>query len=325
MNKKIESIQMMRGIAALSVVICHLRIIGSAGYFGVDLFFCISGFIMMFITEKSCVGFLKKRFLRICPLYYLLTIGAFAMAFIAPQLLRSPDRGFDTLLRSFFFICGDKPGALTESTLVVGVGWTLCYEMLFYLLFFAAFTISHKNRHYITTVFLGIIVLIGVIVKPENQYFAFYTRPVLLEFALGMFAYKILYRRSQCNTTQRNITRYSLLLVAILIYASLFVWSIKVDRLFAAGIPTFIFFLLIFRALQDKKVAKFLVVLGNISYSLYLTHTFVITAFARLIMPTDKPNFSSIVACVIATGLAIGVAYVSWYLIENKLTKLIKI
>jgi peptidoglycan/LPS O-acetylase OafA/YrhL len=323
MNKKIESVQMMRGIAALSVVVCHLGIIGNTGGFGVDLFFCISGFIMMFVTEKSYAGFLKKRFLRICPLYYLLTIGAFAMAFIAPQLLRSPNNELDMLLRSLLFICGDN--AETESTIVVGVGWTLCYEMLFYLLFFAAFTISHKNRHYIATAFLVIIVLTGVIVKPENQYFAFYTSPILLEFALGMFAYKILYRRNQHNIMQHNTVRYSLLLLAILIYASLFVWGTKADRLFTAGIPTFVFFLLIFRALQDKKIAKFLIVLGNISYSLYLTHTFVITAFARLIMPTDKLNFSSIVASVIATGLTIGVAYVSWYLIENKLTNRIKI
>jgi peptidoglycan/LPS O-acetylase OafA/YrhL len=208
MNKKIESVQMMRGIAALTVVVCHLGIMGSVGTFGVDLFFCISGFIMMFITEKSCAGFLKKRFLRICPLYYLLTIGAFAMAFIAPQLLRSPNSGFDTLLRSLLFICGDKHDTLTDSTIIVGVGWTLCYEMLFYLLFFMAFTISHKNRHYIATAFLAVIVLTGVIVKPENQYFAFYTSPILLEFALGMFAYKILYRRSQHRTIQYNTIQY---------------------------------------------------------------------------------------------------------------------
>lgn len=83
MNQKIESVQMMRGIAALSVVFCHIGMLGR-GSFGVDLFFCISGFIMMLVTEKNCNNFLKKRFLRICPLYYLLTIGSFLMALIVP-------------------------------------------------------------------------------------------------------------------------------------------------------------------------------------------------------------------------------------------------
>ncbi|MDR1491167.1 MAG: acyltransferase [Planctomycetaceae bacterium] len=200
MNKKIESVQMMRGIAALSVVFCHLGIIGKGG-FGVDLFFCISGFIMMLVTEKNCDRFLKKRLLRICPLYYLLTIGAFAMAFIAPNLLRDANTGLDALLRSFFFIGGNE--------IMVGVGWTLCYEMFFYLLFFIAFKINHKNRHIISTAFLTAIVLTGLIIKTTNGYLEFYTQPILLEFALGMWAYIILYRGAQYNTIQYNTIQYS--------------------------------------------------------------------------------------------------------------------
>jgi peptidoglycan/LPS O-acetylase OafA/YrhL len=205
MNKKNESVQMMRGIAALSVVFCHLGMIGVGG-FGVDLFFCISGFIMMFVTEKSCDGFLKKRFLRICPLYYLLTIGAFAMAFIAPNLLRDANMELAALLRSFLFI-----GSTGNNNIIVGVGWTLCYEMFFYLLFFISFKISHKNRHIISITFLTIIVLAGLVIKPSNEYLLFYTQPILLEFALGIWAYKILYRRAQYNTIQYNTihTRYS--------------------------------------------------------------------------------------------------------------------
>lgn len=303
---------MMRGIAALSVIFAHIGMIGK-GSFGVDLFFCISGFIMMFVTEKSSDGFLKKRVLRICPLYYLLTILAFAVAFIIPNLLRDANTELVALLRSFLFI-----GSAENNKIIVGVGWTLCYEMFFYLLFFIALKISHKYRHIISTVFLTIIVFTGLIIKPSNEYLLFYTRPILLEFALGMFAYKILYWRNSKNI---NI----LLPLAIIIYISLFFVRLQIDRLFTAGIPTFVFFILTLKALQDKKIPKFFVVLGNISYSLYLTHTFVITSFSRLIMDIDhKVTASSIIASVFAISIAIGVAYISWYLVENKLTNWIK-
>jgi peptidoglycan/LPS O-acetylase OafA/YrhL len=327
MKSKIESVQMMRGIAALSVVICHLGY--GTGRFGVDLFFCISGFIMMLVTEKTCDGFLYKRLLRICPLYYLLTIGAFAVGFIAPQLLRSPNTEWDSLLRSFLFI------ASKEHEPVVGVGWTLCYEMFFYLLFFIAFKISHKNRHIISTAFLAIIVLAGVVLKPENEYLQFYVRPIILEFALGMLAFKILHRIEnkntiqyntiQYNTIQYNTIQYFYLLLAVALYVSLFFVNLGVDRLFAHGIPTFVFFVLIFKAFQNKKIVSFLVVLGNISYSLYLTHTFVITFFSKMILNIDhKLTFSSIAVSTLAISTAIGVGYLSWYVIENKLTNWIK-
>jgi peptidoglycan/LPS O-acetylase OafA/YrhL len=98
------------------------------------------------------------------------------------------------------------------------------------------------------------------------------------------------------------------------------------DRLFAAGVPTFVFFILIFRALHNKQVPKFLVVLGDISYSLYLTHTFIITSFSKLILDIDsKVTIVSIIASALAITITIAVAYFSWYLIENKLTNWIKI
>jgi peptidoglycan/LPS O-acetylase OafA/YrhL len=99
-----------------------------------------------------------------------------------------------------------------------------------------------------------------------------------------------------------------------------------IDRLFAHGIPTFVFFILIFKSLQNKKIVPFLVVLGNISYSLYLTHTFVITFFSKMVLNIDhKLTFLSIAISALAMGTAIAVGYFSWYVIENKLTNWIKI
>jgi peptidoglycan/LPS O-acetylase OafA/YrhL len=101
--------------------------------------------------------------------------------------------------------------------------------------------------------------------------------------------------------------------------------KLPVDRLFAAGVPTFVFFILIFKALQNSKIPKFPVILGNISYSLYLTHTFIITTFSKFIIDIDhKITVVSIIGLAFAISIVVGVAYISWYLIENKMTNWIK-
>ena len=68
-----DSIQALRGLADLFVVFQHVRFL-NFGAFGVDIFFCISGFMIMFTTEKSTKYFFRKRLVRILPLYYLMTL-----------------------------------------------------------------------------------------------------------------------------------------------------------------------------------------------------------------------------------------------------------
>ena len=58
-----DSIQALRGLAALFVVFQHIRFL-NFGAFGVDIFFCISGFMIMFTTEKSTKYFFRKRLIR---------------------------------------------------------------------------------------------------------------------------------------------------------------------------------------------------------------------------------------------------------------------
>lgn len=307
--KKIESIQMLRGIAALSVVICHLGL--ERGQFGVDLFFSINGFIMMLVTERSCVDFLKKRLLRICPIYYSLTIMAIGVAFVAPNLLRLPTSDLSLVLRSFLFIGGEDP--------IIRVGWTLNYGMFFNLLFFLSSTISHKYRHIIANVFLGILVVLGLLVKFDNLYYQFYTNPILLEFSLGMFAYKILSKTNAKPTI-------TLFLLAVIIYGSLFFFNIHANRLISFGIPTFIAFVLTVKSLQNYGIPKLLVVIGNISYSLYLTHAFVIGTISKILFNQQTVPFTviGVLSGIVITGIAIGIAYVLWYYIEEKFTRFLK-
>ena len=85
---RLESVQALRGVAVLFVVLSHVGFI-NFGAFGVDLFFCISGFIMMYITQKSTDNFFYKRVIRIIPLYWAMTISTFILVSFKPSLLNS--------------------------------------------------------------------------------------------------------------------------------------------------------------------------------------------------------------------------------------------
>ncbi len=128
-----DSIQLMRGIAAMAVVFVHIPTFGR-GHFGVDLFFCISGFIMMHITEKDDDSFLLKRAIRIVPLYWAATLALCAVMHVAPHLVRTAQLRADLVIKSLLFIPFTLPGRNGSLHALLGTGWTLVYEAFFYLL-----------------------------------------------------------------------------------------------------------------------------------------------------------------------------------------------
>lgn len=107
--KKVKSIHYLRGIAALLVVAYHNKqylnevyaqkdlgdLLFISGGFGVDLFFIISGFIIMLSSQKketnSPINFMTRRFFRIYPVFFICTILFFLLnpVFTESELLRS--------------------------------------------------------------------------------------------------------------------------------------------------------------------------------------------------------------------------------------------
>ncbi|MET0544678.1 MAG: acyltransferase, partial [Caulobacterales bacterium] len=145
---RLDGIQMLRGAAALAVVLFHFFIIeaiydtdqGMAGFVGygragVDLFFVISGFIMVHVTrnappgEASAGQFLFRRLQRIYPPYWIITFGMVALWTI------SHGAAFSTLVathRNFLETFLLWPEGRDP---VLNVGWTLVHEVYFYLIF----------------------------------------------------------------------------------------------------------------------------------------------------------------------------------------------
>ena len=100
---KFNSIQALRGIAALFVVLEHIRFL-NCGAFGVDIFFCISGFMILFSTQKSTEHFLSKRLIRIVPFYWLMTLATYVLLLIAPGLFAQTKADPVLLVKSLFFL-----------------------------------------------------------------------------------------------------------------------------------------------------------------------------------------------------------------------------
>ena len=321
--KKYESIQMMRGVAALSVVFMHIDMFHN-GAFGVDLFFVISGFIMMYITEINAKHFLQKRAIRIIPLYWSAILLMSIITIAVPSIFRTQEFKFEFFVKSMLFIpyfftgqSGRTVSALHE------VGWTLICEVFFYVIFFISMKINHRYRHIISSSFLLILVTIGFLVHSENDLIRFYCRPIMLEFALGMFAYKFL---TQITIKDKNVNKNYIILLCIfasLIWIGLFLeryisFFLEVDRFIKYGLPSFIFFITVFKAMENNNVSSFFVTLGNISYSLYITHPFITQGFSKLVFNMDSYSLTgALLAVFIVIPMTICVAWISWYLIEK--------
>lgn len=121
--------------------------------------FCISGFMIMFTTEKSTKYFFRKRLVRILPLYYLMTLGTYLSLLLFPSMFQQTRHDFSYLVKSLLFIPFDIGSGAIQP--LVRIGWTINCEMLFYLLFSLSFHISMKYRGLICSAFL--VILVGMV------------------------------------------------------------------------------------------------------------------------------------------------------------------
>jgi exopolysaccharide production protein ExoZ len=193
---KIDSLQALRGIAALLVVMVHgsnnivfrglslpnqfSQLISVIGDFGVDIFFVLSGYVMSLSVNNrgSYIVFMVDRVFRILPLYWVFTF------FLAVVYILSPKNksDFDSLASSLILIpTYNGPGTVT---MFLGPGWTLLYEFVFYLTFALYFYVGinfKKTHHKLIPSAICLIVL--PIVPLEFASTLFY------EFMIGMIIY----------------------------------------------------------------------------------------------------------------------------------------
>lgn len=150
---------------------------------GVDVFFVLSGFLMVRTTKPgaSATDFLRRRAERIVPMYWLLTAALAIPLLLKPALSERPI-GLTTIVSSLAFL-PSYLGPNTLQTTVIPVGWTLVYEAFFYALFAAGIALKVGTRGVI-----AVIVVLALLHPLATGFYAqHYTSPLLLEFALGAF------------------------------------------------------------------------------------------------------------------------------------------
>lgn len=267
-HHKFQSIELLRFLAAMAVVCVHIPTIG-VGNFGVDIFFAISGFVMMLSTEKSAEKFFLKRIIRIAPTYYFFTFAVFAIALVMPTMLNGTSANGEHLAKSLLFIPFDKNG--TGHFPILFLDWTLNYEMFFYAIFAVSLFISHKYRALSCALLLLCIFYLckDIMALPLKAY----GDAIIFEFVLGMALYE---------ASMKKNFRSALALFMIIVIALLMTKNIWDQRLLLYGFPAVIFVWFTMAVLRGKNLPAFVTILGGASYALYLTHPYIIQFFDKV-------------------------------------------
>jgi exopolysaccharide production protein ExoZ len=323
------NVQVLRGVAAAIVIWVHAQLLVSSdavpaflrqfGYGGVDLFFVISGFIMMHTTRGRVLGpvaFWKRRLIRIVPLYYFFTIMTVLLAVLLPDMMRSTQARFDQVVPSLLFLPFEKtPGRLYP---VYYLGWTLNFEIFFYAIFGALLLVGYRVRVIAVTALLSALALAGHWISSPASHgvvIFFYTRPILLDFALGVLV-------AHCLPVSANVRRslWWLLLAAgglWMAFGGVFFGfghdavAPPMDTVLRFGLPAALF---VAGAVGLERSGirigtRLARRTGDASYSIYLSHYFfvgiVVAVTSRFSLGVGTQYFLACVTCVAAVALGI--------------------
>jgi len=319
----LPSVQWLRGIAAMMVVVHHLNFhadwlrerVGVAPSwlshvpwsFGIHIFFVISGFIMILTTRDfgapgAWRSFLVRRIIRIVPLYWLLTMVMVVGVLMAPHSLDLPADRWPYIISSYLFIPVLR--AADDLRPILGQGWTLDYEMFFYVAF--AFAILWPRRIGVAILTIGFLALtiLGRNLDMSSPKLFTWTDGLILEFILGVhlgLIYQSGFRVSRPGAI-------CLVLAGVALGYPEFNWP----AVFSAGCPAMLIVggLVLCPQLKDSAATLGLTILGDASYSLYLSHTLVLRPFRDLWVRLVDGAWSPVAffVCGIAVATVVGCA-----------------
>ena len=334
----INSLQFVRALAALMVLFFHAQAtvyekIGYEGNFtnigaaGVDMFFVISGFViyLIFVKRKySPMGFFTKRLIRVAPLYWLYTTVTLALLMLVPGAYRSLSFEPAVALNSYFFLLSTNSSGGIGTLL--GVGWTIAFEMYFYLLVVVALHVMPKQP----LVFVAFVIIAGAYASaffPDHTVPAFATvalSPLPLEFLAGC-----LIAMAYINGVRLpRIVSIGLILTgfAVIVYSGMLdciasdrdPWRVLCWGLPAAAVVSGLVSLDAQKLIHFPKAS---LLIGSASYSLYLSHQFVLSAVAKVVNASHLKTVILVEAVLtICMVLAIIMALFSYFFFERPIT-----
>ncbi|RYX81308.1 acyltransferase [bacterium] len=306
-RKTFLSIQYLRAFAAISVLIFHATttdgysLFGWTGFYhghhGVDVFFVISGFIMFTAARgEGVANFLLARLFRIYPLYWIALLLTVILSLCTTSYGLSGRELFASILLWPRYSFG-HPDQIWP---ILVPGWTLTYELFFYIVF--AIGISLKRVVMFPTTFLIALIGMGLVVDFKIAPMVVATNPILAEFVVGLWIGVIVSRRTL------SIPSVAVAWGVLALSFWLLNWTMALVMANAAGIVATA--LAMEPVFQRKKFAS-LKLLGDASYSIYLVHVLVLglpqTFFPDKFINLDVISRGSLVLFMIFSAIATGI------------------
>jgi peptidoglycan/LPS O-acetylase OafA/YrhL len=311
------NLHLLRVIAALSVVYFHmtstagLGLKWDVGSRGVDVFFVISGFIIAYIGSVKPEQFFVRRLIRVVPFYWAATLCVFVMVATAPRLFRSATSDVPHLVASLLFVPHLAPNGETMPTLLLG--WSLNFEVFFYLLFALGLQLSPKWSPAICVASIVTFVLAVHAAATDSTLLTFYARPIVLEFCYGI---GVFYLFRWCSGHAPRLARLAVLKwLLVFVLVGSFVALVVLERYFRdaiprhliAGIPSFFIVtsaLLLERIYGVATNNRLVYLVGESSYIIYLVHPYVVFTVLRVVVK-DASSYSTPALFVLIVGLLV--------------------
>ena len=327
-NKNL-TIQSLRAIAVLGVVLCHYQIsIFKGGYLGVDIFFTISGYVITLMILKdienkkfSIKYFYLRRFRRLVPTFlFVIIISSIASWFILypSQIIefsKSIISNFLFISNFFFWSVGTEYGAESNILKPLLHTWSLSVEAQFYFfisiffLFYNYFSTKKILLFIIFSVALNII-FATEINKIYSKFNFFFTLSRAWEFLLGSFA-AILQQKNiiKIVVKEKTLDTFAFLSLGSILWSYIYL-DYELDH--PSYLTLFVIIPSLFLIMIDTKNLislrflnnKFLILVGTISYSLYLWHYPLISFSTNLSIDNDYYKYILILILLVISYLS---------------------
>jgi exopolysaccharide production protein ExoZ len=337
-TQQFDALQVLRALAAGLVVYQHAfanwaekgvgqgaaPLIDHLGEFGVKLFFVISGFIIVHTASQlpqgweSAKTFWRRRIRRIVPLYWIVTT-----VYLAKNLLVGQSYAPHEILGSYFFIPYVNPQGLVQP--ILGLGWSLNFEMFFYMLFGALFFLP---RRWHGPAVMGLMTALAAAraagafgdASSSNPLYH-WAESIVLYFVAGVGV--SLLARWWRSTPRPMLGQDAAATIASALVIGFAFWSQRAseDQVLAWMPVACILPAILCVAAHARPCSRgwrWLVIAGDASYSTYLTHGLVMGPLARLLgrlgLAVGYYGFA-----VLSLAVCTGAGYLVWRLVEKPL------
>lgn len=340
----INTLTSLRLIFAIMVFGAHCYVIDTffdahffkEGFVGVSFFFVLSGFIIAYnyqeklrenkITKRT---FWVARIARIYPLHWLtLLIAAVLGGYVAAS-------GTMDWCKHFFASLTLTQAYIPEADYFFSFNspsWSLCCEQLFYICFPFLIPLARNNRIVLVTLLVcAILVTAGMYFTPENNIKEYwYVNPVtrLPDFLVGMALFRLYDRLKNKNISFSQGSFIEILSIAL--FLAFYLYASEVPKVYRYScyywLP--VAFVLVSFSLQKGIVSRLLsnrilIIGGEISFSFYLIHLFVLLSYAEW-QKDSNLHIAWYIAIPVLFCIIVLLSLLSYYYFEKPMNKRIK-